>query len=99
MLACFTEALVMTSNGRAMLPSISPTPLRSMPWLRWNDVLGGGYQNLVNFKCVDLTTSAAAGSVTLTLSPAYNLDNRIILTCTRIARRNKHIPAKCRTCG
>ncbi len=58
--------------------------------------------NVASLTCVGngvltVATTAAAGSATLTLSPAYNFDEPVRWTCTRTAGLNKHVPAECRT--
>lgn len=98
-----TEALVMAGNGRVTVTeNIHNAAALNATACDGITTLAGATQNLASFECVGLgvltaTTTAAAGSVTLTLSPAYNLDNRVIWTCTRTAGQNQHVPAECRT--
>ncbi|MBH1554644.1 pilin [Stenotrophomonas forensis] len=44
-----------------------------------------------------VVTSAVAGRVTLQLAPAYNPNEVIRWTCSRIAGANKYVPAECRS--
>ncbi|WP_374014125.1 pilin [Pseudoxanthomonas koreensis] len=45
---------------------------------------------------ITVTTTAAAGSVTLTLAPTYNFDEPVQWACRRTAGENKHVPSECR---
>jgi len=58
-------------------------------------------KNVASLICVGngvitVTTTSIAGSVTLTLSPAYDPDEIVLWTCTRTAGSNKHVPSECR---
>ncbi|KAF1708829.1 competence protein [Pseudoxanthomonas kalamensis DSM 18571] len=64
--------------------------------------LAAATANLASFDCagngvLTATTTAAAGSVTLTLTPAFGADEPVTWTCERTAGENKHVPAECRT--
>ncbi len=57
--------------------------------------------NVASMTCtagvVDLTTTAAAGAVALTLTPAVNADNNITWVCSVAdADHYKYVPAECR---
>ena len=59
-------------------------------------------KNLASFTCtgngvLTVTTSAVAGSVVLTLSPTYSVNDPIVWRCARTAGADKHVPAECRT--
>ena len=57
--------------------------------------------NMASLACangvITLTTTAAAGAVTMTLTPTRNADLTTIWTCVRTAGSNNHVPAQCRT--
>lgn len=59
-------------------------------------------RNIASFSCTGngvlaITTTPAAGSVALTLSPAYNINDPITWRCEHTAGADKHVPAECRT--
>ena len=43
-----------------------------------------------------VVTTPAAGSVTITLIPAFNFTGSVAWSCARTAGENKHVPAECR---
>lgn len=56
--------------------------------------------NLATFDCIGngvltVTTTATAGTVTLTLAPVFD-DDAVRWICTRTSGENKHVPAGCR---
>lgn len=58
-------------------------------------------KNILSLSCtgngvITVTTTPVAGSVTLTLYPAYDPDEIVIWTCARTAGNNKHVPSECR---
>lgn len=57
--------------------------------------------NIASLSCVGngvltVSTTPIAGSVTLTLTPAFNLTGSVRWACARTAGENKHVPASCR---
>ena len=59
-------------------------------------------RNVASLTCVGngvvtMTSTPLAGSVTLTLIPAYNPDQPVNWSCVRTAGANKYVPAECRT--
>lgn len=61
-------------------------------------------ENVTSLACADDTgvitvvTTAKAGTVTLTLSPAKNADNTLVWTCAATGTNSqKYVPAQCRT--
>ena len=59
--------------------------------------------NVASLTCADATglvtlvTTAAAGAVTITLTPSVNVDNNITWACAvSAATSNKYVPAECR---
>ncbi len=66
------------------------------------DHLGVSTKNVNSLTCTDngvltVVTTEVAGQVTLQLAPAYNPNEVIRWTCTRIAGPNKFVPAECRS--
>lgn len=67
------------------------------------DTLASPTQNLASFNCVGngiltATTTALAGSVTLTLTPSQaTYGAPVSWSCRRTGGQNKHVPAECRT--
>lgn len=45
---------------------------------------------------ITVTTTAVAGTVTLTLAPNYNPNEVVTWRCTLTSGQNKHVPAECR---
>ena len=44
-----------------------------------------------------VATTPLAGSVTLTLTPSFDLSGSVRWVCARTAGHNKHVPSECRT--
>lgn len=65
------------------------------------DAVTGASGNIATFACVGngaltVSTTANAGSVTLLLSPSYNVDEPVNWICTRTGGANRHVPPECR---
>lgn len=63
--------------------------------------LGVATDNVASMSCsgnglITVVTTARAGSVTLTLTPSYNLNESVRWTCATTAH-NKYVPSECRT--
>lgn len=57
--------------------------------------------NVASMSCsgngvLTVTTTPAAGSVTLTLVPSYVLNEPVNWACIRTGGQNKHVPSECR---
>ena len=59
-------------------------------------------KNVASLTCVGngvvtISTTPVAGSVILTLTPAYDPDQPVTWACARTGGAEKHVPAECRT--
>ncbi|MEE9878128.1 MAG: pilin [Stenotrophomonas geniculata] len=66
------------------------------------DDMGATTSNVGSLTCtgngvLTVVTTEIAGEVTLQLAPAYNPNEVIRWTCSRIAGPNKYVPAECRS--
>lgn len=97
------EALVTASGAKALVTeNIHVANALNATACNAVSAVPAATRNVATFACtgngvLTVRTTAAAGSVTLILAPAYNLDEPVRWSCTRIAGMNKHVPAECRT--
>ncbi len=98
-----SEALVMATGARATVTeNIHTAAELTATACDGVSSLVSPTSNVAAFECLGLgvltaTTTPAAGSVTITVSPTYDFDQPVVWTCTRTAGLNKHVPAECRT--
>lgn len=98
-----SEALIMAGGAKALVTenihvanALDATACDAIAGMAASTV------NVASLSCVGngvltVTTTPVAGSVTLTLAPAYNFDEPVRWACTRTAGENKHVPAECRS--
>ena len=98
-----SEAIVLASGAKAMVTeNISNINQLNATACNGVSTLTVATDNVSAFDCVGngvltVTTTPLAGSVTLTLAPDYNADDKVQWHCTRTAGQNKHVPSECRT--
>ncbi len=97
-----SEALVMASGAKVTVTeNINNENSLTAGACNGVDSLPTATNNVASFSCVGngvitVTTTAAAGAVTVTLSPTYNTDEPVNWTCRRTGGQNKHVPSECR---
>ena len=97
-----SEAIVLASGVKpTVTENINNSNLLDATACNGVDTLATPTTNVATFDCVGngvvtVTTTAIAGSVTLTLSPAYNTDEPVRWTCSQTAGLAKHMPSTCR---
>jgi type IV pilus assembly protein PilA len=98
-----SEAIVLASGAKAVVTeNISNSNQLNATACNGVSGLIAATDNVSAFGCVGngvitVTTTPAAGSVTLTLAPDYNADDKVLWHCARTGGQNKHVPAECRT--
>lgn len=97
------EALVLASGAKVTVTeNVNNLNLLDATACNGVPTLPAATANVASFSCVGngvitVTTTAAAGLVTLTLAPTYNPNELVSWRCTRTAGKNNHVPAECRT--
>ena len=97
-----SEGIVLASGVKATV-SENINNINSLDATACNgvDPLSSATKNVAELTCVGngvitITTTDAAGPVTFTLTPTYDMDEPIHWTCRITAGNNKHVPAECR---
>jgi len=97
-----SEAIVLAGGAKpTVTENINNINLLDATACNGVDTLATPTENVAIFDCVGngvitVTTTAIAGSVTMTLSPAYNTDEPVRWTCSQTAGLEKHVPSTCR---
>mgnify|MGYP003540828580 CR=1 FL=1 len=97
-----SEALVIGSGAKVTVTeNINNANLLDANACNGVDTVLASTANIASFNCVGngvltMTTTPAAGSVTLTLAPTYNTNEPVNWRCARTAGANKHVPSECR---
>lgn len=97
-----TEALVLASGVKAMVSeNIHNANALDATACDAVSSLATATRNVVSLTCtgngvLTTTTTAAAGSVTLELTPTFGVSDAIDWTCSLVAGEPKHVPAECR---
>lgn len=98
-----TEAIVMASGAKATvtenindLNELTAGACAGVPSMT------AATENVASFSCLGLgvltvTTTPNAGSVTLTLTPAYDVDEPVRWVCQHSTGDDKHVPSTCRS--
>lgn len=98
-----TEALVLAGGAKAVVTeNIHVAGAIDASACNAVSGLSAATVNVAGFSCVGngvltVSTTSKAGSVTLTLAPAYTADERVSWSCIRTGGLNKHVPAECRS--
>lgn len=97
-----SEALVLLSGAKAMVAdNVNSKNALDATACNGVDTTPPATTNVSTFTCVGngvltVGTSPAAGSLTLTLTPTYNVDDPITWDCAVTTGATKHVPAECR---
>ena len=98
-----TEAVVAASAAKAIVTeNIHVANVLDSTACNAVSGLAAPTRNVASMSCVGrgvltVTTTAPAGSVTISLVPSYTFDEPVNWACVRSAGQNKHVPAECRT--